>query len=154
MKKTAVSAGSRHYCTSLEEARGENPEISEYLDLAFYEWCWYNDKFGIGETKLGKCLGISHSLGSLIFYWLLTANGMLVSRMTVSRITNIEAQNDNKNERITKLGKAIQERLEDEARVVVQGGKAEPKYWSEHPFNRDPGFQEDFSHIVSNEDVA
>ena len=32
--------------------------------------------------------------------------------------------------------------------------KGEPKDWSEHPFDRDPDFQEELIHILSNEDVA
>ena len=31
----------------------------EYLDFSFYDWCWYNDNAGLGETKLGWWLGVS-----------------------------------------------------------------------------------------------
>ena len=37
MQRTAGSEGSLHYCTSLEEATSETPEISEYLDFVFYD---------------------------------------------------------------------------------------------------------------------
>ena len=133
---------------------GETTDISEYLDFTFYECCWYNDNAGLGDTKLGKCLGISLRVGSLMYYWVLTANGTVVSRTTVSRVTNLEAQTDNKKARITTLDKAIQERLNEEDRVIVEGGKGEPKDWSEHSFDRGPDYQEKFSHIVSNEEVA
>ena len=33
-------------------------------------------------------------------------------------------------------------------------GKGEPKDYREHPFERDPDFQEEFSHVVSNDDVT
>ena len=52
---------------------------------------------------------------------------------------------------MTTLDKEIQEQLNNETRVVVEGVKGESKDWSEHPFDCDPGFQEDFSHIISNE---
>ena len=52
------------------------------------------------------------------------------------------------------MDKAIQKRLIGEARVIVEGGKSKPKDWSEHPFDSGPDFQEDFSHVVSNYDVA
>ena len=87
-------------------------------------------------------------------YWVLTANGTVVSRTTVSRVTNIEAQTNENEARTTTLDKAIKEWLNDEAHVIVEGGKGEPKDWSEHTFDRDPGFQEEFIHSVSNEEVT
>ena len=54
--------------TALEQLTGETPEISEYLDFTFYDWCWYNDNAGLGETKLGRWLGVSHRVGSLMSY--------------------------------------------------------------------------------------
>ena len=68
-------------------------------------------------------------------------NESVVSRTTVSRVTNLEAQTDKNKARITELDKAIKERLNDKAHVVVERGKGEPKDWSEHPFDRDPDFQ-------------
>ena len=152
--RTADSAGSPHYFKSLEEMTGETPNISEYLDFTFYDWCWNNDNSGLGENKLGKCLGIYHHFGSIMYYWVLPANGSVVSRTTVSRVTNLKAQTDENKARITALDKAIQERLNDEAHVIVEGGKGKPKDWSEYLFERDPYFHEKFSHVVFNEEVA
>ena len=70
----------------------ETLEISEYLDFSFYDWCWYNDNAGLGETKLGWWLGVSHQVGSLMSYWVLTQQGNVISRTTVSRVTNLEQQ--------------------------------------------------------------
>ena len=39
---------------ALEQVTGETPEITEYLDLTFYDWCWYNDNAALGEMKLGR----------------------------------------------------------------------------------------------------
>ena len=61
--------------------------------------------------------------------------------MTVSRITNPEAQNDKKKARITALDKSIQERLNDKAHVIVERGKGDPKFWIEHPFDHNPDFR-------------
>ena len=96
MHRNAGLAGSLHYHTSLEEVTGETLDISDYLDFSFYDWCWYNDNASLGETKLGKWLGISYPVGSLMSYWVLTANRTVVSRTTVYRITNIEYQTDEK----------------------------------------------------------
>ena len=101
-----------------------------------------------------KWIGISHRVGSLMPYWVLTVNVTVLSRTTVFRVTNIEAQTDENKSSITALDKAIQEFLNDKAHIIVEGGKGEPRDWSEHPFDKDPGFQEEFIHVVSNEEVA
>ena len=87
-------------------------------------------------------------------YCVLTASVTVVSRMAVSRVTNIEAQTDENKARITALDKAIQERHNDKSHVIVEGGKGDPKDWREHTFDRKPDVQEEFSHVVSNEEVT
>ena len=47
MQRTASSLGSLHYRTSLEEMTGGTHYILEYLDIAFYYWCWYSDNDGL-----------------------------------------------------------------------------------------------------------
>ena len=58
MQCTASNSRSLHGRTPLEQLTGETPDISEYLDFSFYDWCWYNDNAGLGETKLGRWLGV------------------------------------------------------------------------------------------------
>ena len=48
----------------------------------------------------------------------------------------------------------IQERLNEKPHVIVEWDKDEPKNWSEHPYDLDPDFQEEFDHIVSNKEVT
>ena len=50
--------------------------------------------------------------------------------------------------------KAIKELLNDEYHVIVEGSKGKPKDWSEYPFDSDPYFQEEFSHVVSNKELS
>ena len=52
------------------------------------------------------------------------------------------------------MDQVIQEHLNDESHVIIEGGKGKPKDWSEHPFDCNPDFQEEFSHVFSNEEVA
>ena len=72
----------------------------------------------------------------------------------VSRVTNIEAQTYKNKVSITALDKAVQERLNDKSHIIVEGGKDNLKNWSEHPFNCDPDFQEEFRYIISDEEVV
>ena len=87
-------------------------------------------------------------------YWVLAVNGTVVPRTTVSRVTNLEAQPDENKSRIAALDKTIQERLNNESHIIVEGGKGESKDWSEYTFDRNPDFQEEFKNIVSNEEVS
>ena len=66
MQCTASNSGRLRGRTPLEQLTGETPDISEYLDFSFYDWCWYNDNAGLGETKFGRWLGVSHHVGSLM----------------------------------------------------------------------------------------
>ena len=85
---------------------------------------------------------------------MLRANGTVISRNTVSRVTNIESQNDDNKARITALYKAIQELLNGKAHVIVEGGQGDSKDCIGHPFDSDPDFQEEFIYVVSNEEVT
>ena len=97
-------------------------EISEYLDFTFYDWCWYNDNVGLGETKLGRWRGVSHRVGSLMSYWVLTLKGNVISRTTFSRVTNLEMQIDSTKSRLQEFDTAIADRLNDEAHIIIEGG--------------------------------
>ena len=103
---------------------------------------------------MGKLISVSHCDGSLISYWVITANGTVLSRTNVSRVTDIEVQTDENKARITALDKAIQERFNDEDHLIVKGGKGQPKDWSEQPFYRDSNFQKEFSLVLSNDEVS
>ena len=83
MQRTASSAGNLHDRTGLEKVTGETPEILEYIDFSFYDWCWYKENAGIGEMKLGRWLGVSHRTGSLMSFWVLTPTCKVVSRTLV-----------------------------------------------------------------------
>jgi hypothetical protein len=37
----------------LEKITGESVDITEYLDFGFYDWVWFKENAGLGETKIG-----------------------------------------------------------------------------------------------------
>jgi hypothetical protein len=89
---TAKSAFSSDSRTPIEEITGKTPDISEYLDFSFYDWIWFKENAGVGDNSCGRWLGVSHKVGNLMSYWVLTENGRVISRSTVQRITNLELQ--------------------------------------------------------------
>ena len=78
----------------LEIITGETPDISEYLDFGFYDWVTYRSNAGMGTPEIGRWLGVSHRVGQLMSYWILTEHGTHISCATVQRLTNLEQQKD------------------------------------------------------------
>ena len=153
MQRTARQSGDLDGRTSLERVTGETPDISEYLDFTFYDWCWYNDNAGLGATRLGRWLGVSHRVGSLMSYWILTDTGRVVSRTTVTRVTNLELQETGVQHRCTEFDTFIRDKLHDSAHFLVDGGKTHPTDWDLPPLEHDPDFHAEFYDVVSNDEV-
>ena len=83
MQITASFAADLQGRTPLEALTGETPDISQYLDFGFYDRVWFKEDAGLGETKLGRFLGVSHHIGYPMSYWFLPASIILLSRTTV-----------------------------------------------------------------------
>ena len=113
MQHTASHLGRLNGCTPVEFVTGDIPDIAELLDFSFYDQCWYKENTGLGETHIGKWLGISHRIGLLISYWVLTAQGTLISRATVQRITHIENQTAENKEQFCLFDLSIHEFFRD-----------------------------------------
>ena len=80
--------------TPLECITGETPDISEYLDFGFYDWVNFRTNAGVGETELGRWLGVSHRVGQSMSYWILPKSGRPISCSTVQRVPNLERQTE------------------------------------------------------------
>ena len=126
MQRTASSAGDLHARTSLEKVTGETPEISEYVDFSFYDWCWYKENACMGEMKLGRWLGVSHRRGSLMSFCVLTQTCKVVSRTSVQRVTWLEMGEEDTQKRTGAFDETIKLRLRDHAHTLEEDGKVEP----------------------------
>jgi hypothetical protein len=78
----------------LQGVTGKTIYISEYLDFGFYDHISYKANAGLGPKDYGRWLGVSHRVGGLMAYWVLTIKGKVISRTTVQRVTNLEKQTD------------------------------------------------------------
>lgn len=136
----------------LEMITGESVNISEYLDFGFYDWIWYKDNAGHGETKLGRWLDVSHQVGPLMSFWILTAGAQVLSRTTVQRVTNLELQVVETIARCRVYDNQISDRLGDAEHYLDGDGKVTPSDWvTAH--GHDPEFQEEFQKVISASDV-
>ena len=153
MQRTSTEARSANGRSPLEIITGNTPDISEFLDFGFYDWCWYSDAFGMAETKLGLWLGVSHRVGSLMSYWLLTDKCKVIWRTTVQSITNLKMQEDMNKGWTQAFNLAIRERINDSAHYIIDGGKNEPKGWAMQLLDTDDDFQDEFNNVISHPEV-
>ena len=86
-------------------------------------------------------------------YSILTQKGNVILRTTVSRVTNLETQVDSTKSRLQEFDTAITGRLNDEAHIIIEGGKSQPYNWSDHPFDEDLDFVDEFHMVVSNGEI-
>ena len=87
-----VTANSSRYLqgrTPIEFITGETPDICEYIDFGFYDYVYYRTNGGLDVPSMGRWLGVSHRVGKLMSYWILSKTGRIVSCSTVQRITNL-----------------------------------------------------------------
>ena len=47
----------------------------------------------------------------------------------------------------------VTDRLNDEAHIIIEGGKSQPYDWSDHPFDKDSDFVDEFHLVVSNDEI-
>ena len=150
MQRTAAWSGSLEGRCPLEMITGETPDISEYLDFGFYDWCWYHENAGLGEQKLGRWLGVSHRVGSAMSYWILTDRCEVLSRVSVSRVTNLEQETVEVKERQKIFSEQIAPRLGQEE--FTTGMNTKPGDWYED-LNHDPDFQEEFQKVWGDDNI-
>ena len=142
--------------TPLEALTGETPEISQYLDFGFYDQVWFKEDAGLGDTKLGRLFGVSHYIGFLMSYWVLTASGIPMSRTTVQRVTNLESQTEQCKKRFEVYNRSISDRFNA---VYIEGN------FIDTPNNKpnielledlagdNEIFHEEFARMIPNEDI-
>ena len=140
----------------LEALTGETPDISQYLDFGFYNQVWFKEDAGLVETKLGKFVGVSHHIGSLMSYWIFPANRIPMSRTTVQRVKNLGSQTEQHKKRLEVYDRSIADRFNE---VYIEGNfidtpnnKPNLELW-EDLAGDDKIFHEEFARVITNEDI-
>ena len=65
----------------------------------------------------------------------------------------METQVDSTKSRLQEFDTAITDRLNDEVHIIIEGGKSQPYDWSDHPFDEDLDFVDEFHSVVSNNKI-
>jgi len=114
MRLTHTTAGGMNGCIPTEKVTGETPDISEHLDFGFYDRVWHFDNAGLGPEMPGRWLGMSHCIGSLMSYYVLTQTGSVISRTTVQHVTNLEMQTEEKRKSFEDFDAEIKRRIKED----------------------------------------
>ena len=136
---------------SIEKVTGKIPDIAELLDFGFYDCYWYRKNAGLDKTLRGRCLSVSHRVGLLMLYCILTQRGTVISRNTVQRVTHLESQTLDNKEVFHFFDAAISGRFNEEI-FETEGAKPNPQSWADI-IGDDPDFAEEFQIIINDKDV-
>ena len=149
MSMTYTSAGGLNDIP-MSSVTGDTVDISEYLDFGFYDQVWYIDNAGLGPRKPGRWLGVSHRVGLLMCYYILTQTGQVISRSSVQRVTNLELELKEVKATFDEFDQVINERLKNND-MTYDGDKPYLNHWSD--MDSDEMFVEEFQKSFSNENI-
>ena len=62
-------------------------------------------------------------------------------------------QLDHMKERAQAFDEAIKAKVNDSDHTILEGGKTQPYDWTDHPFEEDPDFTEEFHEVISNNEL-
>ena len=151
---THTSAGNRlKGAIPLERVTGDTVDISEYLDFGFYDKVWYKDNAGLSPAKPGRWLGVSHRTGRLMCYHVLTQTGQVISRSSVTRVTNLEAMTENITKIFEEYDNEVHRRINgNENAPRYNGKKPNPESWSDM-LDSDEDFRAEFDQVFNSKDI-
>ena len=121
MQLTAIHSGNFDKQTPIKKITGETPNISKYIDFRFYNWVIHKNKAGPGEICLVRFLDVSHGVGSLMSYWILTESVIPILRITIQRVPPADLKIDVMKQRFGTFDKARRKKFKDD--VILEQGE-------------------------------
>ena len=105
---------------------GITPDISEYVEFDFYDFCWYWDtpqSFPHEKKHLGRWLGIAHRVGQAMVYYAMNTNGKFIARSTVTPVDKADHDITSVKQRMVDLDHTIAKGLGDYRNAVYERKK-------------------------------
>jgi hypothetical protein len=99
--------------------------LSEYVDMSFYDWVHIIEGERLEAPQIGRWLGIANDHGGAMTYYVLKANGQVLPRTTVSRVTNLEQQTTEVKDSMAEFTKSVEARPKDANFVIDIRAKTE-----------------------------
>lgn len=153
MSRTSNSVFSLNGRVPIEYVTGETVDISEYLDMSFYDWVHYIEGEKLEAPSIGRWLGVATHVGGCMTYYVLKSNGQVLARSSVSRVTNLEQQTDEVKTSMAAFTETVEMRLKDANFVIDAGAKTQPEDWSLFPLEQDPDWISEWNEAISDESV-
>jgi hypothetical protein len=153
MSRTSNSVFSLNGRVPIEHVTGQTVDISEYLDMSFYDWVHFIEGDRLEAAQIGRWLGVASHIGGSMTYYVLKSNGQVIARSSVSKVTNLEQQTTEVKESMARFTTTAEERLRDANFVIELGAKIQPEDWSLTSLEEDPDWIAEFSAVVSDETV-
>ena len=135
----------------LEKVTGETVDISNYLDFGFYDHVVYRDNAGLSEPKIGRWLGVSKNVGTMMTFYVLTQTGQVVSRSSVERVKEIDKQTDDMKSKLKTFDEEVKQRLKLDD-LGTDGDKPDPHLWADL-LDVDPDFRDEFFSVYQSEAI-
>ena len=132
MQRTPKQEDELRETCPLQDVIGETPNISEYLEFGFYDHLSYKENYGLEMTDIVRWLRVSQKVGKLMSYWILNQKGMVISRMTVQRITIPENDTEKIKESVNQFETFISCFFKEEEYLTYDGSKLNPEEWSKY----------------------
>jgi hypothetical protein len=105
----------------------------------------YRDNAGLSELKIGRWLGVSHNVGSMMTFYVLTQTGQVVSRSSVERVKEIEKGTDEMKKKLDEFDADIKRRMKFD-HLGTDGDKPSPEMWTDL-IDWDPDFREELFRV-------
>ena len=112
--------------TGVERITGDTPDISEWTDFAFFDRVWtWDSPHSDSNPVMARWIGVSHRVGAGLCYWVLKANGTVLSRTTVQHVTTDDLKSPDTMQAANTFDDALRTRLND-ANFLVQYDDSTP----------------------------
>ena len=107
-----------HGRTAYEHVMHYTPDISEYISFEWYQWAYYWDEID-KEKKICRWLGVAHSIGQSMCYYILISSGKFIARSTVIPIPDADLQADDVKEQLRAFTDKVHAAIGDHQTAVI-----------------------------------
>ena len=83
--------------TPYEKVCGHTPNISEYIIFTWYQWVWYYSTVSTHKFEIGRWLGPATNIGQGMAYYVLSNEGKVIVRSTVTSVSLDEMNSESVN---------------------------------------------------------
>ena len=101
---------------------GFTPDISEYVEFEFYDYCYYHEpsaNFPHGKRNIGRWLGVAHKVGQGMNYYIMTMSGRIQVRSTVSPVPADDSDVLSVKQQMQDLDNSIHSKIGDYRNAII-----------------------------------